>query len=171
MLTRIAAAFIFLIVAATTAAFAQQDPAEQIAVENEWLVYVADTNSGRVCFAVSQPISTEPTGVNRDAIYFMLSTWPIRGAINEASIIIGYPFQPGLTVTVTIDNGETFEFFTIGDAAWLSDLDRENDLVVAMRRGLTMIVRGLSQRGTNTIDTYSLRGVTAAINRAGQECQ
>lgn len=169
MLKRIIVSILVLF-AATTTAPAQVDLAGHVQTHQAWSVFVADTAAGRICFMTSQPENTDPTGVNRDAIYFMLANWPLRGATNEASIIIGYPFEVGSTVSVVIDNDETFEFFTIDDAAWLSDLGQETDLVVAMQRGITMVVRGRSQRGTDTTDTYSLRGVTDAINRAAQEC-
>jgi hypothetical protein len=164
-----------LILAFATAASAQQQTADRVGTFNDWSVYTAVSATGRVCFAVSQPIETAPTGVNRDAIYFMLSTWPATGIRNEAFIIIGYPFATDSTVTVTIDNTDTFEFFTgndttNNDAAWLRDLGQEGALVVAMQRGAEMVVRGRSQRGTDTTDRYSLRGVTAALSRVAQEC-
>ena len=168
MLRRFASIAIFLAIATTTSA--QPETAERIDTFNDWSVYVATSATGRVCFAVSQPIETAPTGVNRDAIYFMLSSWPTAGIRDEASIIIGYPFATDSAVTVTIDNTDNFEFFTINDGAWLRDLGHEEALVVAMQRGIEMVVRGRSQRGTDTTDRYSLRGVTAAINRAQQEC-
>ena len=71
---------------------------------------------------------------------------------------------------MTIDGDETFEFFTFDDAAWISDLDQEESLVVAMRRGLTMVIEGRSGLGTDTTDNYTLRGVSAALNRAALEC-
>lgn len=169
MLKRFAGAIALLIVTATTAT-AQQEPAERVQTFQDWSVYTANTANGRICFAASQPVQTEPTGVNRDAIYFMLTNYPLRGDTNEASIIIGYPLEVDSTVTVTIDSDEAFQFFTIDDGAWLRDLGREQELVVAMQRGIQMVVRGRSQRGTDTVDTYSLRGVTAAITRAAQEC-
>lgn len=170
MLKRFASALIILVAGASIANAQVAGTAERVATFNDWSVYVANSGNGRVCFAVSQPQNTEPTGVNRGGIYFMLSTWPSRGVHNEASIVIGYPFAEQSTVTVSIDEDETFEFFTIDQGAWLSNLDLEDDLVVAMQRGLQMTVRGRSQRGTDTTDTYSLRGVTAALNRVGQEC-
>ena len=168
MLRRFAAAIILLFAGASTAL--AQEAAERVITFDAWSVYVANTANGRVCFAVSQPQNTEPTGVNRGGIYFMLSTWPSRGIRNEASVIIGYPFASESTATVTIDNDESFNFFTINDGAWLRDLGQETDLVVAIQRGLEMVIRGRSERGTDTTDTYSLRGATAAINRAQQEC-
>jgi hypothetical protein len=170
MLKRFATTLVLLLAGVTFAYAQATDTAERIATYDDWSVYVANSATGRVCFAVSQPQNTEPTGVNRGGIYFMLSTWPSRGVHNEASIIIGYPFADQSTVTVTVDEDESFEFFTINDGAWLSNLDQENDLVVAIQRGLSMVVRGRSQRGTDTTDTYSLHGATAALNRVGQEC-
>lgn len=171
MLKRFASALIILVAGASIAnAQSAAGTAERVATYNDWSVYVANSANGRVCFAVSQPQNTEPTGVNRGGIYFMLSTWPSRGVHNEASVVIGYPFAEQSTVSVTIDQDESFDFFTIDDGAWLSNLDQENDLVVAMQRGLQMTIQGQSQRGTETTDTYSLRGVTAALNRVGQEC-
>jgi hypothetical protein len=167
MLKRIAT---FALIALFASAAAAQQAAERVDTFSDWSVYVANSANGRVCFALSQPVETAPTGVNRDAIYFMLSTWPIGNITNEAFIVIGYPFANESTVTVTIDDTDTFEFFTFDDGAWLRDLTQEDALVVAMQRGIEMVVRGRSQRGTDTTDRYSLRGVTAAINRVAQEC-
>jgi hypothetical protein len=163
-------AFIAILLVIAGAAAAQPETAERVGTFNDWSVYVANSTTGRVCFAVSQPVETAPTGVNRDAIYFMLSTWPGANIRNEAYILIGYPFATDSIATVTIDNTDTFEFFTSDDGAWLRDLGQEQALVVAMQRGIEMVVRGRSQRGTDTTDRYSLRGATMAIARVQQEC-
>ena len=44
-------------------------------------------------------------------------------------------------------------------------------MVEAMRRGATMIVEGISSRGTHTKDTYSLTGFTAAHNAINEACK
>jgi len=43
-------------------------------------------------------------------------------------------------------------------------------LVGAMKAGIEMTIRGTSARGTETLDTYSLRGFTAAYNEAVTAC-
>ena len=43
--------------------------------------------------------------------------------------------------------------------------------VEAMKRGTEMVVRGISSRGTRTTDTYSLSGVTAAMNEIDKACK
>ena len=39
-----------------------------------------------------------------------------------------------------------------------------------MIRGSKMLVTGTSVRGTKTVDTYSLRGFTAAYKTIGRDC-
>ena len=52
-----------------------------------------------------------------------------------------------------------------------AEVKDDKALVRAMIRGVTMIVRGTSSRGTLTIDTYSLRGFTAAHEAIGVACK
>ena len=51
-----------------------------------------------------------------------------------------------------------------------SDRKRARQLVSAMRSGRSLSIQATSQRGTNTNYTYSLSGVTAALN-AIQDCK
>ncbi|MCW5713410.1 MAG: hypothetical protein KIT43_02675 [Bauldia sp.] len=172
MLNRIAAALAILAISATTA-FAQAS--SRVATFQDWSVYTYSGPSGRVCYAATQPQTTAPTGVNRDPIHFMVANWPARDATNEVSVIMGYPLEANSAVSVTIDTTENFTLFTrttpYPDTAWIEALDQEAALIVAMRRGITMTVRGRSARGTDTTDTYSLRGISAALDRAAQECR
>ena len=61
--------------------------------------------------------------------------------------------------------------FTDKDSAWIENPDQENDLIEAMRKGTKMTVEGTSRRGTVTTDSYSLSGVTAALDAIAKECQ
>ena len=72
-------------------------------------------------------------------------------------------------MTVNVD-GAKFRLFTQGEGAWSDALSEEPLLVNAMRAGSKMSVHGLSRRGTNTTDTYSLRGISAALNAAQKAC-
>ena len=55
--------------------------------------------------------------------------------------------------------------------AWTSDPEIDGMLIKAMQRGTTMIIKGVSSRGTNTKDTYSLRGFTAAYKAISKVCK
>jgi hypothetical protein len=61
--------------------------------------------------------------------------------------------------------------YTEKDGAWIKNVAEEARLIEAMRKGSEMTVRGVSSRGTQTTDQYSLKGVSQAIDRADQECK
>jgi invasion protein IalB len=60
--------------------------------------------------------------------------------------------------------------FTQSDGAWIKNAAEEPQLVEAMRKGADMIVKGMSTRGTHTTDTYSLKGISNALDRVAKEC-
>lgn len=135
----------------------------------DWAAYSVDGTNGKVCYVASQPKDQQPTGVNRDPVFFMISHWQGRGVRNEASVIIGYPFAENSKVSANVD-GANFTMFTKGDGAWMENVAEENRLVAAMKAGSKMTVSGRSRRGTNTVDTYSLSGITAALNKIATVC-
>lgn len=167
MLSRLTAALAFL---ALSVGIASAQTTSRVATFQDWSVYAGTGNEGRVCYAASQPTQMAPQGVNRDPAFFMVSNWPGRAVTNEAYLKMGYPLEPNSTVTVTIDNDETFTFFIGADDAWISEAALEQQLIEAMRGGVTMVITGRSTRGTDTSDTYSLRGITAALARVASEC-
>lgn len=137
---------------------------------NDWAAYTAESDGNKVCYVLSQPQETAPDGVNRDPIYFFITSRPAQDVENEVSVIMGYPLDPGTTPTANVD-GTNFDLFAKNDSAWVSNAAEERRLVGAMRAGAEMTIKGTSTRGTNTTDTYSLSGVTAALNRIGEECK
>jgi hypothetical protein len=59
---------------------------------------------------------------------------------------------------------------TEGEAAWLASTGDEISFVEALKAGSTLVVKGTSQRGTVTTDTYDLGGVTAAMAEIDKAC-
>ena len=156
-----------MILALSTApAFAQE--VKLLQKYNNWSTYTAD-NSGKVCFAVSQPNSSTPKNVRRGPIYFYVSHYPADKVTGEISVKMGYPFPPGGKVTVTIGN-DKFELFTKDEGAFVEKTEDEAKLVEALKSGSSMQIKGRSARGTNTSDTYSLSGSTDALDRLAKEC-
>ncbi|MEP0321713.1 invasion associated locus B family protein [Bauldia litoralis] len=146
--------------------------ATSIGTFRQWGAYTSTENGGKMCFVASQPTekkySKDISG--RDPAFFMVTTIPNKNIRNEASTIIGYPFADNSKVKVEIVGGGTFTMFTDKDSAWIENPAQEADLITAMRKGSRMIVEGTSRRGTITTDTYSLSGVTAALEAMAKEC-
>lgn len=165
---RLTSLTILILTAGTVATAVAQTPT-QLGAFRDWAAYTYNDDRGKVCFAASQPKDTEPKNVNRDPVFFMVSNRPVESVKNEASIIIGYPFKADSRVTAEVD-GQSYAMFTKGDGAWVENAAQEQALIAAMKAGRQLVVKGTSQRGTLTTDTYSLSGITAAIDRVDQEC-
>ncbi|MBI1237822.1 MAG: hypothetical protein GC199_00610 [Alphaproteobacteria bacterium] len=146
---------------------------EPMGTYDDWSVFKTNGGDGIVCYAVSQPKDAQPTNVKRDPIYFLVSAWPGKSVKGEPSVVPGYPYKSGSTVSVEIGS-DKFEFYTENEGsnggAWMKAPEDERRLLDAMRRGARMVVKGSSTRGTLTTDEYSLKGVSAALDRMGQ-CQ
>ncbi|MCL4766127.1 MAG: hypothetical protein KJZ80_07840 [Hyphomicrobiaceae bacterium] len=159
-----AAAAILLATAAT--ALAQTKLVETF---SDWAFYSHDSSPTRICFAVSAPQTSEPAGARRDRIYFYVSAWPREGVRSEVSVKIGYPFRKGSEAMITIGT-EAFKLFTHEERAFVDDPIEELKLIEAMKKGATMVVQGMSERGTATKDTFSLAGVSKAVQTLTTEC-
>ena len=156
------------IMALAPAAQAQQ--ATELGTFNAWTAWQATDASGMICYVSSTPQKTEPAGANRDPIHFMIIHRKGMGTKNEVQTIIGYPFNTtDAKASATVD-GKSYPMVTEGSAAWLASTGDEGGFVQAFKAGSNLVVRGTSSRGTDTVDTYSLSGATAAMNAIDAAC-
>ena len=81
----------------------------------------------------------------------------------------GYPFASGSTVNMNI-SGSEFELFTEGEWAWPATTADDAKIIAAMKRGADATLTARSSRGTQTKDTFSLLGFTAAVEDAAKRC-
>lgn len=160
-----------LVTQMTGAAFAQAAAnATQLATFKAWTAWKGSDATGTVCYISAQPEKSEPGNVNRSPIHFLVIHRKGMGTKNEVQTLIGYPFNTtNSNASATID-GKTYPMVTDGEGAWLADTAGEAAFVAAMKAGSNLVVKGTSQRGTNTTDTYSLAGVTAAMSEIDKAC-
>lgn len=167
-LSRIAiAAFGFCL--SITCAFAQAGPT-LLGTFDVWEAYKTSDGRTTVCWAVTQPQSKEPASAKRDPIYFLITTWPKANLVNEPSVVVGYEFKQGAQATIQVGS-DKFNFFTKADGAWLQEKAQEQRLIAAMRSNSEMTVKGMSKRGTLTTDTYSLKGLSSALDKVAEGCK
>lgn len=150
------------ILAALTASAAAQSPT-RINQFNAWGAYSYDSSNGKVCYILSVPTQSSPENVNHGDIFFLVSQRPGQNVSYEPQAMMGYPLADASKVRVTVD-GREFVLFTRENSAWVENAAEEPALVAAMRGGSTMTVNATSGRGTSTSYSYSLSGVTAALN-------
>lgn len=138
----------------------------------DWGAYTASPGGKKICFAIAKPASeeTKPPNRPRNPIYMFISTRPADKVTNEVSIISGYPYKPGSEASAQIGSSN-FALYTQQDGAWIKNATEEAQMVDAMKAGDTVTVKGESAKGTQTTDTYNLRGVSQALDRIAQECK
>nr|WP_255356644.1 invasion associated locus B family protein [Thioclava sp. SK-1] len=157
--------------AVTMPAFAQETT-NRVAAETDWSVFVE--TSPQECWGVAAPKNTvnskdgKPVQVRRGDILLFVTYRP--GNQGEISFMGGYPFAPDSTVGMNV-GGTEFTLFTDGEGAWAGSPSEDSKIVAALKAGADVTLTGRSARGTQTQDTFSLMGFTAAMEEAQKRCQ
>ncbi len=137
-----------------------------------WGAYTATPNGKRVCFALAKPSSskTNPPNRPRDPAYAFVSTRPAEKVTNEVSVMIGYTLKPGSESTLEV-GGASYAMYTQGDGLWIKNAAEEERMVDAMRKASDVVVKGVSAKGAETTDTFSLKGLSQALDKLAQDCK
>jgi len=142
---------------------------KKIGKYKDWEAVVATSDSGKICFAQSLPVLQGPkSNSKRDAKLF-ISFWPSEKTINEISVTAGYEFNSN---TVTAQSGKNKFKFDIKEQgfAWIADSKIEFRMIKRMKKGSRIMITGHNQKGSQTIDHYSLLGFTKAYNTVKKAC-
>jgi hypothetical protein len=168
----LAIAAITLAGAAAQAPVSAQESTNRVATMTDWSVFAEE--SPKECWGVSKPKETvntrdgQPVSARRGEIRLFVTFRP--GKPGEISFAGGYPFAAGSTVEVSVD-GTAYQLFTDGEWAWPGSAEDDAKLLAAMKAGKTATLTARSAKDTQTQDTFSLRGFTAAMEDAGKRCQ
>ena len=152
---------------------AAQESDNLVAANTDWSVFVED--SPKECWAVSAPKETVNTrdgkavSVRRGDIRLFVFYRPGASVKGQVAFTGGYPFASGSTTGLDI-SGTKFELFTEGEWAWPATPADDAKIVTAMKRGANAVLTARSGRGTQTRDSFSLLGFTAAVEDAGKRC-
>ncbi len=158
---------------ATTAIAQQATSTNRVAAKTDWSVFVEEDPTE--CWSVSAPKETVNTrggrvvSVRRSDILLFVFYRPNAEVKGQVTFTGGYPFASGSTVNLVVDGSE-FELFTDGEWAWPATASDDAKIVTAMKRGSEAVLTARSERGTQTKDTFSLLGFTAAIEDAETRC-
>jgi len=154
-------------------ASAQDESTNQVAAKTAWSVF--EDSDPKECWAVSSPTETVNTkdgrvvAVRRGDILMMTFFRPDAGVNGQITFTGGYPFAGGSTVNINI-GGSEFELYAEGEWAWPATPEDDAKIIAAMKRGADAVLTARSSRGTQTKDTFSLFGFTAAVEEASKRC-
>ena len=161
--------FIILILVSLFAVSANSQEVKKVGKFKDWEAMIIVEQTGKVCFAQSAPVLQAPKSNIREARMFV-SFRPGEKINNEISITGGYEFNNKNTITAT--SGKSKYKFDIAQEgfAWIADNKLENKMIKTMKKGSRIMITGYNQKGSQTIDHYSLLGFTKAYNAAKTSC-
>ncbi len=149
-----------------------QESTNNVATTTDWSVFV-DGNP-KECWGVSPPKETvntkdgAPVSVRRGEILLFV-TYRAGGTNGEISFSGGYPFAGGSTVKLEVGSN-AYELFTDGEWAWSGSPEEDASILAVLKAGESAKVTGRSGKGTQTQDTFSLLGFSAAVDEAAKRC-
>jgi len=154
-----------------TALPAQAQAPVNVGKFRSWMAVMLQQAGDKFCYVHGVPVRKRGADKERGATYVQVVQLPLpaKRHTDELMLTAGYPYQRHSTVTLNID-GRIFRLMTQEDTAWTEDVKVDPDLVRAMKTGKRMVVRGTTDSGTATVDTYSLSGFTAAYRAAAAAC-
>ena len=145
------------------------DEIKKIGKFKDWEAMIVTEATGKVCFAQSSPILQAPKSNKRDAKLF-IAFRPAEKIINEVSVTAGYEFNKNNSITAA--SGKNKFKFDIKEQgfAWIADTKIEYRMIKRMKKGSRIMITGYNQKGSQTIDHYSLLGFTKAYNATKKAC-
>lgn len=149
------------LLAMASPALAQQ--ATKLGQHNAWGTYSYQASGGKVCYVLTVPTDKQPPNLDHGDMFFFVSQRPGQQVSYEPQFIAGYNLQDNSKVTVTV-GAKSFTMFTRGKSAWVENAAEEPQLIAAMKAGSDMKVQAKSGRGNPTSYTFSLKGISAALD-------
>ena len=136
----------------------------------DWETMTLNEAGEKVCFAQTKPILQAPKSNKREAKLFVTFR-PSEKITDEISVTPGYEFNKNNSVTA-VSGKYKFKFdIKQSGFAWIADNKIEVKMVRQMKRGSRIMITGYNQKGSQTIDHYSLLGFTKAYEAAKTTCR
>ncbi|MGD9638640.1 MAG: invasion associated locus B family protein [Alphaproteobacteria bacterium] len=142
---------------------------EVIGTYDDWTAYTLVEDGKKVCYIASTPQKDEGNYTRRDDIFAIVTHRPSDQSFNVVSIVAGYKYKEKSQAEIRIGSNR-FSLFAYDDIAWAKNASIDNSIINAMEKGVRMVVKGTSSRGTETIDTYSLMGFSNALETINKAC-
>ncbi len=154
---------------ASVSSVAQTPEPQSLGTFRDWAAFAFNHDGGRVCYIASQPKEAKGNYTLRGDVWALVTHRSPGGSRDIIEIVAGYTYLKDSTVTITIGD-RSYDLFTQEEKAWAYTREDERKIVASMKAGVNMVIEGRSWRGTETTDSYSLLGFTAAYDVISEAC-
>jgi hypothetical protein len=136
---------------------------------HDWGAYMAQGKE-KTCYALASPKDRTPSALKRGPAYVFISNRPSENVRNEVSIIMGFAMKDNSEAKAEIGNA-SYDLIAKGTNAWVKNPAQETQFIDSLKKGSKLIVKAPSIKGNVTTDSYSLAGLSQALDRVQKECQ
>lgn len=143
---------------------------KKLGLFDAWEANTSSERGQRVCFMVSDPSKKEPADARRGVVQAFVTHRPAEKSRDVVSFSLGYRIKPASAVRAVIGGKTTIVMAGDGEMAWAKDAAGDKALLQAMMSGAVMTLAAESERGTKTVDTYSLKGFSTAYKEINKAC-
>jgi hypothetical protein len=160
---------IFVIFLTTLLNQVNAEEVKKMGTHKDWETYIIKNDTGKICFAQSKPVLQAPKNNPREARLF-ISFRPGENVTNEISVTSGYEYNNKNSITA-ISGKNKYKFDIVKENfAWITDGKFEKKMIKIMQKGSRLMVKAHNQKGSQTIDHYSLLGFTKAYKATRANC-
>jgi len=157
------------LIAALTIPFSAMASPKSQGSYGDWKVYTRYDGAQRLCYVVADAKTKSPSHVRHGDIHFVVANWKSGAAFEQPSFFADFSLKSSNPPAIRIGN-KNFPMYVSQNEAFVAENSDEKNLVGEMKAGSTMKVSAVSGRGTNVSYSFSLKGVTAALEKAKQSC-
>ena len=161
--------YIFFIIILISFSARSAEDLKSIGKFKDWEAFTVTENDNKICFAQSIPILRAPKKFERNPSRLFITFRPSEDMKDEVSATSGYTFQKEKIVKAKTGK-KTYDFFSQEEFAWILDTEEEQRFIKAMKNASRVMIIGRTEKGKQTIDHYSLMGITKAYNTAKKNC-
>jgi len=135
----------------------------------DWEAMTIKSENVIMCFAQTKPVLQSPKNNPREARLFVTFR-PNEKISDEISITAGYEFNKKNSIVGKSGKNKYKFDISQDNFAWIADNKQEKKMIRTMKKGSRIMITGYNQKGSQTIDHYSLLGFTKAYNSAKKSC-
>lgn len=135
----------------------------------DWNVLTTTVDAKKICYAASLPVKQEGTAKGDANAYILVSLFPDRSP--EVSYSPGFAIKADDKVKVDIDGMVLFLPKISEQIAWTENSEQDKSMIIELKKGIKLKIMAPDSKGTYSLDTFSLKGFTAAYNHMLSLCK
>jgi invasion protein IalB len=141
---------------------------KKLGVFGDWTAATHEEAGATVCYAFTYPSHSVPTVPDRGEVVLTVAERP--AARDDVALSAGFAYAPGASVTVQVDQ-TGLDFYTAQPQPGRNAFARDGKAAVAtFQKGNEAQARSPGPRGVPVVDTFPLRGFSAAYAAINKAC-